>query len=84
MIQKSLHHPHICPVLQVIDRQQNVYLVLEYCEGGDLFTYIEKHGKFDEESARAKFRQLLSAVEYCHRNNIAHRGTLIFRSFAGS
>lgn len=44
-----------------------------YCEGGELFDYLEKKCFLTEEEARAIFCQMLGAVKYCHNKKIAHR-----------
>lgn len=49
------------------------YLVLEYIDNGELFEHISRHGWLGEEEAMRYFRQLLSAVGYCHSFNICHR-----------
>src|ERR1700735_1396364 len=49
------------------------YLVLEYVDNGELFEHISRHGWLSEEEAMKYFRQLLSAVGYCHSFNICHR-----------
>jgi serine/threonine protein kinase len=48
-------------------------LVLEYISGGDLFDRIIECRKLDEDIARKLFRQLFSAVMYCHNNMMIHR-----------
>ena len=49
------------------------YLVLELARGGELFDFLAISGSFDESLARYYMHQLLSAIEFCHRNNIVHR-----------
>lgn len=49
------------------------YLVLEYAEGGELFHYIVENGCLHEQEAVRIFRQMISALSYCHRFNICHR-----------
>lgn len=49
------------------------YLILEYIDQGDLFTYINSHGRLTEEVALYFFRQMISAITYCHSFNICHR-----------
>lgn len=52
---------------------QSSYLVLEYVDGGELFEYIYQRGRLDEAEAVKYFRQILSAVGYCHSFKICHR-----------
>lgn len=48
-------------------------MVLDYCPGGDFFDFLAYRGSVTENEARALFLQILSGVEYCHRNKIVHR-----------
>lgn len=50
-----------------------IYIVSEYASQGEIFDYIARSGKMPEAMARAKFWQILSAVEYCHNRGIVHR-----------
>ena len=70
---KSLHHPNIIKLYEVIETKNTVFLVMEYASGGELYDYLVVHGKMKEREARAKFRQILSAVSYCHKKKIIHR-----------
>uniref|UniRef100_A0A2K6BR95 non-specific serine/threonine protein kinase n=1 Tax=Macaca nemestrina TaxID=9545 RepID=A0A2K6BR95_MACNE len=46
---------------------------LGLCPAGEVFDYLVSHGRMKEKEARAKFRQIVSAVHYCHQKNIVHR-----------
>jgi len=46
---------------------------MDYSSGGELYDYLVVHGKMKEKDARAKFRQILSAVSYCHKKRVIHR-----------
>ena len=73
------HHPYICEMLEEVVDDHQRYLVFEHAQhGGQLLDYIITHRRFSERLARKVARQIGSALEYCHMNNIVHRGTLYF------
>ncbi|EDV49533.1 MAP/microtubule affinity-regulating kinase 3 [Drosophila erecta] len=72
-IMKMLNHPNIVRLFQVIESERTLYLVMEYVSGGELFDHLVKNGRMREYDARVLFRQLVSAIEYCHRKSIVHR-----------
>jgi len=70
---KLFRHPHIIKLYQVISTPSDIFMVMEYVSGGELFEYILKHGKLTEKNARRFFQQIISGVDYCHRHMIVHR-----------
>uniref|UniRef100_F6WMB2 Serine/threonine-protein kinase Chk2 n=1 Tax=Ciona intestinalis TaxID=7719 RepID=F6WMB2_CIOIN len=72
-ILRKLSHPCIIGVHDVVDLPQNLYIVLEFAKGGELFKRLEKGGKLPEKIAKLYFFQMLSAVKYLHDNEITHR-----------
>lgn len=72
-IMKFLNHPNIVRLYEVIETERTVYLVMEYASGGEVFDFLVAHGKMKEKEARAKFRQIVSAVQYCHQKRVLHR-----------
>jgi len=69
---KTLEHENIIRLEHVEEDNQYIYIFTEYCPGGDVYTFIEKNGKLNEDLARNLFRQMVDAVEYCHRNGTCH------------
>ncbi|KAF7725486.1 serine/threonine-protein kinase KIN2 [Apophysomyces ossiformis] len=72
-IMQLLRHPNICQLKEWITEGDHYYMFLEYVDGGQLLDYIINHGKLREKQARKFARQILSALDYCHRNSIVHR-----------
>ena len=64
---KLFRHPHIIKLYQVISTPTDIFMVMEYVAGGELFDYIVKNGKLKEDEARKFFQQIISGVDYCHR-----------------
>ncbi|XP_042004812.1 SNF1-related protein kinase catalytic subunit alpha KIN10-like [Salvia splendens] len=66
-------HPHIIRLYEVVETISDIYVVMEYVKSGELFDYIVEKGRLQEEEARTFFQQIISGVEYCHRNMVVHR-----------
>lgn len=72
-IMKMLNHPHIVRLYEVIDTPKELYLIMEFCSGGEVFDYLVAHGKMKEKEARRHFRNITLAVDYCHNLHVIHR-----------
>uniref|UniRef100_A0A4X1VNP5 Maternal embryonic leucine zipper kinase n=2 Tax=Sus scrofa TaxID=9823 RepID=A0A4X1VNP5_PIG len=70
---KNLKHQHICQLYHVIETANKIFMVLEYCPGGELFDYIISQDRLSEGETRVVFRQIVSAVAYVHSQGYAHR-----------
>lgn len=67
------NHPHCVSVLNYSIEENEIYIVMESCDGGDLHTRIQKKGAYSEFEARAIIRQILDAIIYMHSIGIMHR-----------
>lgn len=73
VIMKLINHPNITSLYDIWENRGELYLVLEYVEGGELFDYVMRNGALPEAEAIRLFRQLIAGLAYCHRFNICHR-----------
>lgn len=73
LIMKQLDHPNICRIFESYDQGRFVYLVMEYCEGGDLLSYLQKREALDERQAACIIQQVASALRHAHCHGICHR-----------
>ncbi|KAJ7291463.1 other/ULK/ULK protein kinase [Mycena rebaudengoi] len=87
-ILKSLSHRHITKLIDIVRTDRNIYLIMEYCAGGDLTNYIKKRGRtgaapqyyphprtggLDEIVVRSFLRQLARALKFLRHRNLIHR-----------
>ncbi|KAJ8974711.1 hypothetical protein NQ317_000377 [Molorchus minor] len=69
----ELHHENVVALLDCKDSQNNVYLVMEYCNGGDLADYLAAKGTLSEDTIRLFLRQLAGAMQALYAKGIVHR-----------
>ncbi|OON14765.1 kinase domain protein, partial [Opisthorchis viverrini] len=71
---KLVQHPNVVRLYEVIDTPAKLYLILELGDGGDLYDYITKQGcGLHEKVAKRYFRQIVTAIAYCHKLHVVHR-----------
>ncbi|CAF2816898.1 unnamed protein product [Rotaria sp. Silwood2] len=73
VVMKSLIHPYIIRLYEVMESKNLIYLVTEYAANGELLDLLIREKRLSEPKAKEKFRQLVLAVEYIHSKNIVHR-----------
>ncbi|KAF8317788.1 uncharacterized protein EI90DRAFT_3084997 [Cantharellus anzutake] len=73
VVLKLIHHPHIMHMYDVYENEDELYLLLEYVEGGELFDHLVSKGRLPLQEALCYFKQIISGVDYCHQFNICHR-----------
>ena len=68
-----LNHKNIIHVEKILEDQKNYYIIMEYCEKGELFDYIVNKERLNPAEASLFFYQLINGVEYIHKQGFAHR-----------
>lgn len=69
----SSHDNHIVRLKEVIENEENVFLVMQWGIAGDLFEYVDTRKRVDEEEVWRMFEQVVEAVDYAHRRGFIHR-----------
>ncbi|QLQ78158.1 hypothetical protein HG537_0A04050 [Torulaspora globosa] len=73
VIMKLISHSNVLGLYEVWENKAELYLVLEYVDGGELFDYLVSKGRLCEREAVHYFKQIVQGVSYCHSFNICHR-----------
>lgn len=72
-IMKNLNHKNVLKLYSYYNYADYCYLILEYCDGGEIFNKIIEYTYFSEMLSRFVFLQLLESIHYLHENDIVHR-----------
>ncbi|KAL3311974.1 secondary alcohol dehydrogenase (SADH1) [Cichlidogyrus casuarinus] len=72
-IMKLIEHPYVLGLYDVYENRRHLYLILEHVSGGELFDYLVKKGRLHAKEARRFFKQIISALDFCHSHCICHR-----------
>ncbi|OCH86506.1 Pkinase-domain-containing protein [Obba rivulosa] len=70
---KLMDHPNIMRIYDVYEGEKELYLILEYIEGGELFDFLVNRGKLPPQEALAYFKQIVYGLNYAHTFSIIHR-----------
>lgn len=68
-----INHPYIVRLKDFLYSELHFFLIFEYVKGKQLYDVIVNEGELEERVAKRYFRQLVSAIDYIHRNAIVHR-----------
>lgn len=71
--QFKLKHPHVIKLEELFITEEHLVLVMEYADGGDLFSYVRRRGRLREDTARWFFQQIILAIDFCHRMGVVNR-----------
>lgn len=72
-IMHRVRHPHIIQLYEIHESEENLFIVMEFASGGELYDYIVSKEKLSEEEAGNFFYQLITAIEYLEKAGICHR-----------
>ena len=72
-ILSMLDHPNIIKTYKISETPKKYFIIMEYCEGGELFDYIVEKDRLDEYESSIFFYQLINALDYIHSKGVAHR-----------
>lgn len=72
-ILKMIRHPHIIQLYEIIETDTEIFLIMEFASGGELFDYIVKKGRVNEYESCKFFHQIISGVDKTHSLHVVHR-----------
>jgi 5'-AMP-activated protein kinase catalytic alpha subunit len=72
-ILQTIRHPNVVILEDVIYETDFIFLIMEYCQGGDLLEFIQACGSLSPADARRIFRAIIAGIEHLHANDISHR-----------
>lgn len=72
-ILKLIRHPHVVQLFEIIETRGQLYLIMEYAPGGEVFDHIVARGRIEEPQACRLFHQIIAGVEKIHQMKVVHR-----------
>lgn len=72
-VHQSISHENIVSLYDHFEDDKHICMVLQVCQGGNMFRYLRKTGPMSEDSAGHVVHQILSAIQYLHGKHIVHR-----------
>ena len=72
-LMKKLNHPNITKILELFEDKEYILIIMEYINGGNLFSFLKKHRKVSEKTAKLLYRQIILGIKYMHQQGIVHR-----------
>lgn len=72
-ILKIVRHPNVIQMYEIIETKKQLYLIMEFAEGGELFDYIVSKKRLDEKEAWGIYQQIIGGIEYISKLGIVHR-----------
>ena len=80
-VMSKINHPNIMHLYEFMETGNNYYLVIQYCNNGDLESYLKKMGKLSEEEAVYFLMQIMNGFQELHKNKVMHRDVKLANIF---
>ena len=72
-LMQRFNHKNITKILEVFNDEEYMLIIMEYINGGNLFSFVKKRRKLSEKMARFLFRQIILGIQHIHSKNVVHR-----------
>jgi len=72
-LMRKLNHPNITKILETFEDDKYILIIMEYINGGNLFSFVKKRRKLSEKISKFLFRQIILGIQHIHSKNIVHR-----------
>ena len=72
-LMKKLNHPNVTKILEMFEDEKFFMIIMEYINGGNLFSFVKKRRKLSEKTAKFLFKQIILGIKHIHEHNIVHR-----------
>ena len=72
-LMKKLNHPNITKILEMFEDEKYILIIMEYINGGNLFSFVKKRRKLTEKISKFLFKQIILGIKHIHSKNIVHR-----------
>lgn len=72
-ILKKVRHPNVIQLYEIIETEKELFMIMEFCQGGELFDFIVRHQRLSEKQACKFYLELISGIEYIHQSGVCHR-----------
>ena len=69
----KIEHPFVVKIKYTFQTNDNLYMIMQFCSGGDLSQYLELEGSFSEDKAKGYITEIICAIEALHQKNIIFR-----------
>lgn len=73
IVNKRLKHKNVVKMKDFFQEEEKVYLVMEFCQGGNLYNYLSRKDEMDEKEIKLIFKQIVNGINYIHSKGYVNR-----------